>query len=82
MLDPPRIITEYHERGSLYQVIKRTRSEERDVRERARRDLDWGNRCVLNGLMSAGRLEVRPVTQVFSSLDLELLDLELLEISD
>lgn len=45
VLDPPRIITEYHERGSLNQVIKRTMHEKHDVRAKARKDLDWGNRC-------------------------------------
>lgn len=47
MLDPPRIITEYHERGSLNQVIKRTTHEQWDVQAKARKDLSWGNRCAL-----------------------------------
>ncbi|MEW5320087.1 MAG: hypothetical protein WDW38_011188 [Sanguina aurantia] len=44
VLDPPRIITEYHERGSLNQVIKRTTHEQWDVQAKARKDLSWGNR--------------------------------------
>lgn len=57
VLDPPRIITEYHERGSLNQVIKRTTHEQWDVQAKARKDLSWGNRCALGAKQTPGLVD-------------------------